>query len=42
VQRVASAAANGDPMMKLPLVGSPSAKSMTVCDQRSASPISPT
>ena len=28
---------NGDPIMKLPLDGSPSARSMTVCDHRSTS-----
>ena len=39
--RAANAAANGEPMTKLPLVGSPSARSMTVCANRSTSVISP-
>ena len=34
---LAKANANGDPKMKLPLDGSPSARSMTLCDHRSTS-----
>jgi len=39
--RIAWANASGDPMMKLPLVGSPSASSMTLCDQRATTACSP-
>ena len=40
--RNASATASGDPIPKpAPLVGSPSARSMTVCDHRRSSPNSP-
>ena len=41
IARVVKATANGDPIMKLPLDGSPSARSMTLCDHRSTSHHSP-
>jgi hypothetical protein len=42
VPRDANATANGEPKTTFPLAGSPSVSSMTVCDQRSTSAISPT
>ena len=39
--RIAIAVLSGEPKIKLPLVGSPSAKSMSRSDNRSASIISP-